>query len=141
MKIKDEAVLAKIVEGVEIDELVSWLSPEEQLIYFDWLKEHGADVSPDLVLKKTLQVTLSTEQIKVLLKSGADALLLASKLPSKLLLNNLELLIGYGLDPEKVYRSLLTPKDAYENLNELEKKGVFIPSSDLNKIKTLARKH
>lgn len=140
MKIKDEAVLAKITEGATIDDLVSWLSPEEQLICFGWLKEHGAKVSPNSVLEKTLQVVLTGEQIKVLLNLGANPLLLAEKLPSKLLMNNLEILLSYGLEPEKVYKNLMHPRDVMENLRFLAKLGISIPQSDLERIKDLARR-
>lgn len=140
MKIKDEAVLAKITEGATVDDLISWLSPEEQLVCFKWLKEHGAKISPNLVLEKTLQVTLTSEQVEILLSSGADSQLLAEKLPSKLLINNLEILIDYGLEPEKIYKHLLHPRDVIENLRFLASKGVSIPQSDLTRIKELARR-
>lgn len=140
MKIKDEAVLAKITEGATVNDLTSWLSPEEQLVCFGWLKEHGAKVSPNAVLEKTLQVVLTGEQIKVLLDSGAEPLLLAKKLPSKLLMDNLEMLIDYGLEPEKVYRNLMDPRDVMENLRFLVKKGVSVPQIELDRIRELARR-
>ena len=141
MKIKDEAVLTKILEGADIEEISTWLSPEEQLIYFKWLKSNGLVLSPDSILKRTLEVTLTAEQIKELLEYGASPLLLAEKLHGRLLLDNLGLLIDYGLEPEKVYTRLLSPEYVIKNLNTLAENGVFIPRPNLIKLRRFVREH
>lgn len=141
MKIKDEAVLTKILKGADVDELVSWLTLEEQLEYFKWLKEHGAKIEPNPILKKTLEVVLTPEQMMGLLEFGADPVLLASKLHSKLLLLNLELLVDCGLEPEKVYKKLLSPKDVVENLEVLAEAGVFVPRPELIRLRKFVREH
>ncbi|MBR3177258.1 hypothetical protein IKF27_00425 [Candidatus Saccharibacteria bacterium] len=141
MKIKDEAVLTKILEGADIEEISTWLSPEEQLIYFKWLEDNGLVLHPDSILKKTLEVTLTAEQIKELLEYGASPLLLAEKLHDKLMLDNLSLLIDYGLEPEKVYTRLLSPEYVIKNLNALAENGVFIPRPNLIKLRKFVREH
>ena len=141
MKIKDEAVLTKILEGADIEEISTWLSPEEQLIYFKWLKSNGLVLSPDSILKRTLEVTLTAEQIKELLEYGASPLLLAEKLHGRLLLDNLGLLMDYGLEPEKVYTRLLSPEYVIKNLNALAENGVFVPRPSLIKLRKFVREH
>ena len=141
MKIKDEAVLTKILKGANIEEISTWLSPEEQLTYFKWLKDNGLVLHPDSVLKKVLEVSLTSEQIKELLEYGANPLLLAEKLHHKLMLDNLGLLIDYGLEPEKVYTRLLSPEYVIENLDVLSKNGVFIPRPNLIKLRKFVREH
>ena len=141
MKIKDEAVLTRILEGADIEEISTWLSPEEQLIYFKWLRSNGLVLSPDSILERVLEVTLTAEQIKELLEYGASPLLLADKLHSSLLLGNLSLLIDYGLEPEKVYTRLLPPEYVIKNLNALAKNGVFIPRPNLIKLRRFVREH
>ena len=111
-------------KGIDVNELVSSLDPDDIVHNLDTLFKHGADIDVNKLVSSLYPDDIISN-LDTLLEHGADINNIVSDMHSYDIVHNLDTLFKHGADVNKLVSSL-DPDDVVHNLDTLFKHGADI---------------
>ena len=116
-------------KGIDVNELVSSLDPDDIVYNLDTLFKHGADIDVNELVSNLKSYSI-VHNLDTLLEHGADINNIVSDMHSYNIVHNLDTLLEHGADVNKLVSSL-DPDDIVHNLDTLFKHGADIDVNEL----------